>query len=196
MNYFRLGCFLTVLAASAGAASAQVHQFQVDAQYRGVVKKGFNSIGTTGIKVTKGPAGAFKVAGAGRVVHPKDKAKVYEFHLDMDFQLAGNEVKYLKSNNTCAAGSEGLRGRIEKLLPFLHLVAALPSTGTDRTITTPHGTYTMRQAETEKYTEVTVEEGREVTGKFFLTRESSGLTLDRFRIPTKDNVVLNFVTPN
>lgn len=196
MNFFRLGCLITLVAASAGAASAQVLQFQVDAQYRGAVKKSFNSIGTTGLKVSPGENGAFRIAGNGRVVHPKDKAKVFEFNVDMDFKLTGDKVEYLKSRNSCAAGSEGLRGRIEKLLPFLHLVAALPPSTAPRTISTPHGTYTLKEAVTAKHTEVTVEEGKNVTGKFFLSRDSGQVALERFRIPTKDNVVLNFVSAN
>lgn len=196
MNFLGLGCLITLVAASAGAASAQVLQFQVDAQYRGAVKKSFNSIGTTGIKVSPGENGAFRIAGNGRVVHPKDKAKTFEFNVDMDFRLKGDRVEYLKSNNSCPAGSEGLKGRIEKLLPFVHLVAALPSSAGPRTISTPHGTYTLRESVTPKYTEVTVEEGRNLTGKFFLTRDAGQVSLERFRIPTKDNVVLNFVSAN
>lgn len=193
MNFSSFGVFITLAAVTVSTSFAQVQRFQVDAQYRGAVKKSFNSIGTTGIKVTPGANGSFKIAGQGRVVHPKDKAKVFEFNVDMDFQLSGNKVSYLKTNNTCAAGSEGLRSKIERLLPFLHLVAALPITPEARTIQTPHGSYTVREAQTEKYTEVTVEEGENVTGKFFLTKENGQLNIERFRIPTKDNVVLNFV---
>lgn len=196
VNLFRLGCLITLVAASAGAASAQVLQFQVDAQYRGAVKKNFNSIGTTGLRVIPGEDGAFQIAGSGRVVHPKDKAKTFEFNVDMAFKLTGDKVEYVKSNNSCKAGSEGLRGRIEKLLPFLHLVAALPASAAPRTITTPHGIYTLREAQTAKHTEVTVEEGKTVTGKFFLSRDAGQVALERFRIPTKDNVVLNFVSAN
>ena len=193
MHFFRLGCLITLVAASAGAASAQVLQFNVDAQYRGVVKKSFNSIGSTSLRVTPGANGTFHVAGAGKVTHPQNKSKVYEFNLDMDFQLRGDRVAYVKSHNSCRTGSEDLEGEVAKLLPFVHLVTTLAS-GASRTITTPHGTYTLRQAETPKYTEVTIDEGGSLAGKFFLTRDTGQLTLEKFRIPTGDNVVLNFVS--
>ena len=197
MNFFRLGCLITLVAASAGAASAQVLNFQIDAQYRGIVKKGFNSIGSAGIHVTPGPDGNFRVAGSGRVTHPKDKAKIYEFKVDMAFQLKGDKVSYISANNSCPAGSEDLKGAIEKLLPFMHVVAALSGTPeANRTISTPHGTYTLHQAQTPKYTEVTVQEGSELAGKFFLSKDAGQLQIERFRIPSGDNVVLNFVSAN
>ena len=196
VNYFRLGCLITLVAASAGTSCAQVHRFQIDAQYRGVVKKGFNSIGTTGLKFIPGTNGEFRCVGNGRVVHPKDKAQVFEFNVDMDFKLTGNKVEYLSARNSCAKGSEGLRAKVERLIPFLHLVAALPSSVEPRTISTPHGTYTMRESQTEHYTEITVQEGHDITGKFFLTREAGQLNLEKFRIPTSDNIVLTFVSAN
>lgn len=196
MNLFRLGCLITLVAASAGAASAQVLQFHVDAQYRGIVKKAFNSIGTTKLKVTPSANGAFAVAGVGRVVHPKDKAKVYEFNVDMAFQMQGDRVQYVREKNTCNHGGEGLEAGVAKLMPFLHLVASLPPSATSRTVTTPHGTYTLHQAQTPKNTEVTVEEGGSLVGKFFLAKDGGALALERFRIPAGDNVVLNFVAMN
>ena len=196
MKFFRLGFIVALVAASAGAASAQTLLFNIDAQYRGIVKKSFNQIGSSQVSITPASNGMFKVAGKGRVVHPKDKAKVYEFALDMDFQVRGNQVAYLKSKNSCKTGSEDLESEVAKLLPFMYLVTSLPQGQPEKTVVTPHGTYTLRQAETQHGTEVTLHEGNALAGKFFLSRDSGQLALEKFRIPTGDNVVLNFVSAN
>src|SRR5262245_35261834 len=104
-------------------------RFQIDAQYRGAVKKNFNSIGQTGIRIVPGTDGAFKMVGGGKVTHPKERAQVYEFALDMEFKLAGDRIEYRANNNTCNELAKGLKGRIEKLLPFVYVVGTLPSQG-------------------------------------------------------------------
>lgn len=192
MNFRSIACF-AMLASLTVAAHAQVIQFQIGAQYRGVVKKSFDSIGQANIQIVPDSGGAFRVCGKGRVAHPKEKSKIYEFAIEMAFKLNGDVVQHLSTKSTCNAGSEGLKTRIERLLPFLYLVSALPPGKAPRTVKTPHGSYSLRYADVGPRLEVTVEEGRALVGKFFLGRDGSNLSLEKFRIPTKDdNVTLNF----
>lgn len=194
MNYRNIACVAVLASLSFVASQAQVIQFQISAQYRGVVKKAFDSIGSAGIQIAQNTDGSFNVKGAGKVNHPKEKAKVYQFALDMKFRMNGDRVEYMASKNTCNAGSEGLRDRVARLLPFLYLVSALPANMGPRSVRTPHGSYQLTYAEAAGKVEVTVEEGTDMLGKFFLNRAGNALTIDKFRIPTKDNVVLNFTT--
>lgn len=192
MNFRSIACF-AMLASLTAAAQAQVIQFQVGAQYRGVVKKSFDSIGQAGIQIAPDRSGGFRVSGKGRVTHPKEKSKIYEFAIEMAFKLEGDVVRQVSAKSTCNAGSEGLKTRIERLLPFLYLVSALPPGKAPRTVKTPQGSFSLKYAEVGPRLEVTVEEGRALVGKFFLGREGTSLSLEKFRIPTKDdNVTLNF----
>jgi len=183
------------MALTVGTSTAQVSRFQIDAQYRGAVKKSFSSIGQAGLKWVPGADGTVRVNGEGRVNHPKERSKVYEFGLDMQFRVTGDSIQYLASRNTCNAGSEGLKSRIERILPFVYLVASVPVNGSraPRLFRTPHGEYRMRYGETSNHVEVTVEERNSQIGKFFLAKDAGTLYLERFRIPAKDNVVISFV---
>jgi hypothetical protein len=174
---------------------AQGIRFQIDAQYRGTVKKSFNSIGDAALNVRAGTGGDFKVGGTARVTHPKDHQKVYQVSLDMNFRLRGDTVEYKSAHNSCNAGSEGLMSGIQKLLPFVYLVTSLPANAHGpRDIKTPHGTYTMNCYSVGPRIEVTIEKEQNLAGKFFLNRSTDGWAIERFRIPAKDHVVLNFVT--
>ena len=193
MTFRSIASFAVLASLSVAASQAQVVQFHVGAQYRGVVKKSFDSIGTAGIQIARRDDGGFRVQGSGKVTHPKEKSKVYEFAIDMQFRLNGEVVEYVSSKSSCNAGSEGLKTRIERLMPFLYLVRALPPGTAPRTVRTPHGSYALKYADLGQRLEVTVEEGRALVGKFFLAKDASGLSLEKFRIPTKDdNVTLNF----
>jgi hypothetical protein len=193
VNFRSIARFAVLASLCAATTEAQVIQFQVGAQYRGVVKKSFDSIGSAGIQIAKRPDGGFRVQGSGRVTHPKEKAKVYEFSVDMQFRLNGEVVEYVSSTSSCNAGSEGLKTRIERLMPFLYLVSAMPAGKGPKSVRTPHGSYSLKYADVGPKMEVTVEEGKALVGKFFLAKDGANLSLEKFRIPTKDNnVTLNF----
>jgi hypothetical protein len=192
-----LACTVLSLVLATGAARAEMDRFSINAQYRGAVKKGFADIGSAGLQYRATPGGEFGVRGTGKVTHPKDSAKTYQFNVDMKFRVDGETVQYVGSNNSCNPGSEGIQAKMEKILPFVYLAKTLPArAAAERSFRTPHGAYQMKWVTTASRIEVTLLSGRDMVSKFFLAREAGDgpHTIEKFRVPTKDNVVLSFVT--
>jgi YD repeat-containing protein len=192
-----LALTFTLAAAAAVEASPRSTRFVIGAQYRGFVKKTFPDIGNAGLTFAPEPAGGFRITGAGRVVHPQDKNRVYRLDFDMQFRVKGDHIDYLAVKNRFNDGCADLASTIERVLPFVYLVQLLPRlrVGGSRALTTPHGIYTMVYGGAGERVEVTLNQGRAQVGKFFLKSAMTGTSrLERFRIPGKDSVALNFIS--
>jgi hypothetical protein len=185
---------MMILMTLLGVTGAQADRYTIEAQYRGIVRKSFPGVGTAGLEFVKGTDGAFHARGQGRVVHPQDKSKVFQLGLDMRFRVKGDAIEYVATKNSCAKGSEELQSTMERVLPFVHLVRELPRpAGNRRSVTTPHGNFTLVYGGAGPKLEITVQQGATQVGKFFLTDGAPGaVRLERFRIPGKDSVALQF----
>ena len=185
---------ICALMALLSVAAAHADRFVIEAQYRGIVKKSFPDVGVAGLECVKEANGGFRIHGEGKVTHPQDKSKVFQLGLDMKFRVNGDTVEYVKTQNSCNKGSEDLRECMERVLPFVHLVRDLPRpTGNRRSLSTPHGVFTLVYGARGAKTEVTVQQGSAHIGKFFLGTGAPGTArLERFRIPGKDSVSLQF----
>jgi hypothetical protein len=185
---FLMAC--VALTAAVTACVANTESYTIDAQYRGGISIEFPRIGDTTLSFFERTDGAVHSTGRALARHPRDKNKVYEITLDLLFRLDGNRVTILRSGSTSNATGDSLRERIEKILPFLHLARKLPPGEKmgPRWYFTKHGAYEVSAEQIGGTREVLLQQGPREVGKFFL----DGARLARFRIPTKDNIVLDF----
>jgi hypothetical protein len=175
----------------AGAVRAQTDTFSVNAQYRGVVKKGFQSIGSGQLNYSGTPAN-FRITGSAEVNHPKQKGRVYQLTIDMSFQMGGGQIRYSSNRNRCNRGSEEALRKVEQVLPFVYLVKnGQIDEGTGASYVTPRGSFNLRSTNTQRNLEVTLDQGDAMVGKFFMA--PGGRQLEKFRIPAGEDVVLSFV---
>ncbi len=191
-------CAGVALALAAGAALADTQSFQVNAQYRGMVKKAFTDIGTGELN-DSGSNQSFRLSGRADVDHPRQEGKTYRLALDMAFRMHAGTIEEVANRSHCNPGSEEALNYTEKLVPFVHLVKNLPLEELNgATFTTPRGTFQVGIGHTERNTEATIYENGRMAGKFFLSNaETTPRQLEKFRITTKGGTVLSFVaTPN
>lgn len=192
-----------VVARSAGAvaivapAGSLVEHYKLNAQYRGTVKKGFSDIGRGYAVFTPQSGGSFQVKLEGSVVDPERK-DLYQFFLHMEFNAAGAQIRELANRCRYSANAADYRDRVEKVIPFIHLVkyTAPPRSGEEpaRNYRFRGSDYTVRYMNAERNIEATLYEGDLLVGKFFLTHGATlPLAIEKFRVPTEGNVVMSFV---
>ena len=183
-----------VLAATAQLASADVDQFTVNAQYRGVVKKAFTSIGSGQLSDSGQAGGTFRIQGQAEVDHPKEDRE-YRMKIDMTFRQDGNSIREVANRSTANPGSEEALRTTMKILPFVHIAKwADPEQG-EGTYVTPRGRFSMRFARAERNLEASLYEGDRMVGKFFMSPDGGvPRKMEKFRIATRTGTMLSFVS--
>ena len=141
----------------AGAVQADTQNFNVNAQYRGMVKKAFTDIGTGWLSDNGGPTGNVRITGHARVDHPKEEGRVYDMKLDMTFNVKNGTIQEIANASRANPGSEEALKTTQKLLPFVHIAKWIkPDQSTGETYVTPRGTFKMRLSSTERNLEATL----------------------------------------
>lgn len=178
-------------------AGAIVEQYRLNAQYRGTVKKGFNDIGRGYGSYLPGASGQFSVKLDGSVEDPESK-DIYKFYLEMTFQAQNGQIRDLGNKNKYSSNAQDYHDRVEKVVPFIHLVKFTPPPRPGEEPTRIYRyrgkEYHLRYMTAERNIEATLNEGDTMIGKFFLSRDpATPLGIEKFRVPTEGNVVLSFV---
>ena len=181
----------------AAPPGSTVEQYRLNAQYRGTVKKGFSDIGKGYAVFSPGTAGQFAVKLEGSVEDPENH-DVYNFFLDMSFQTSNGQIRDGRNKNHYSSNAQDYHDRVEKVVPFIHLVKFTPPPRPDQEPTRVYryrgSEYRLRYMTAEHNIEATLYEGDTLVGKFFLSREpTTPLAIEKFRVPTEGNVVLSFV---
>lgn len=177
-------------------AHAASERFVIDAQYRGIVSRSFPAIGTATVQGLETTPGVMQLSASGRATHPQDAGKQYLTAVGMKVVASGDRVAVLSATSKSATGSELFAGQIQQVLPILAAVRAHPgvATGALRSLATPAGQVQLACRQAGSNVEITAQNGSQLVGKFFLSRQGSGLRLDRFRVPSsEEGVMLNFV---
>lgn len=202
MGWVKLGLWLGMVGAAwAVAGSAVVEQYDVNAQYRGGVKKGFPELGQCkGSYLEVGP-GAFQVKIKGQVRHPEEN-KMYEFDVRQTFSLEGDQIRMTSQEklelNEHAKPNED---RITEVVPFAYMVRHLPlpkqgAGAPERAFHYGGQLYTLRYAQVEGRSEVSLFRGEDLRGKFFLVpgRDAQFSDLVKFRVLLPgEQLVVSFV---
>lgn len=186
---------LLVLGLVAPAARADVMEFTVNAQYRGLIKKSFPDIGGGRLTDTGKAAGEFRISGRADVTHPTEKGREYHMELDMSFSLEGGRLREMKNGSSCNKGAEQALRTTEKILPFVHVAKwASADKGEQLSYHTSGGSFTLKFGRTKRNLEATLLEDGQMVGKFFMF-PGNGLprAMEKFRITTKQGTVLSFV---
>lgn len=169
-------------------AEAAPTRFQIEASYRGGISLDFGKIGDTTLDFRAQPDGSTLVTGTGRVKHPRERDKILEFALDMAFRVDGNRVRIAHNRNTSNEHGKKLLEKIERILPFLH-VAANARDG-QRHYYSRQGVFGVTTSPEDGGVQTVVEDGPRTLVTFY-SKQTGGL--ERFRVPTKDGALLNFV---
>lgn len=196
---------LTALAAASGAparADGFIENYNVNAQYRGAVKKGFQDVGAGKVSYESLGGSSFRVRAMGRVTHPREP-KEYSFNIHQRFDINRNAVRVTaterKELNRNAAPHER---RICEIFPFAYLVRYLspPLSGGDPALHFTLGglDYALRYRRTERHIEAELYRGDVFIGKFFLLPDAGWrpARLEKFRValPEEEMVVSFIVT--
>lgn len=178
--------------AMAGASFAAPARFVIDAQYRGIVSKGFPGIGSAIVDAVPAGNGTLKITGSGDVTHPQTSA-LYQAQVELTVRIAGGRIETLAASQRCKPGSERFLAQMRAVMPLIALLQGADA-GRDRRVATAGGAVDLRYREAGGTVEVTANQGGAQIGKFFLSRAADGYRLERFRVPApEDRVSLNFV---
>lgn len=169
-------------------AEAAPTRFQIEASYRGGISLDFGKIGDTTLDFRAQPDGSTRVTGSGRVKHPRERDKILEFALDMAFRVEGNWVRIAHNRNTSNEHGKKLLEKIERILPFVHVAANAPAG--QRHYYTRQGVLGVTTSREDGNVRTVIEDGPRTLVTFH-AKQAGGL--ERFRVPTKDGALLNFV---
>lgn len=178
------------------APRPQTERFLVNAAVSGVVRSNLKDLGRASVQCLELPNHKFRVRAGGSVSNP-EKKKAYKFAVDMTFSLAGRRFSIVSSGNRYNADAQEFRDRVERVVPFLHLVKSLPVPSTadepSRSFLAPHGYFVLRYRRTERQVEVSLHQDDSLVARFFL---SDGFgrpnILEKFLIPANPEVTINF----
>ena len=176
--------------------SARTVTFAISAQYHGGISLNLGHVGDTTLTFEPIRDGAVHVSGTGLVKHPRDAGKVYTFGLDETFRVEGNWVRVVESRNTSNELGRELLGRIEQLMPFLHVCTRMRAgpVPLQRWFYTRKGLLGVTAEQTKSGLEVRVENGPHPFVTFTVRTGPDGLAaLERFRVFTDGGVTLEFV---
>lgn len=191
-----LALALLIALVAASLVQARTVRFAIDAQYHGGISLDFGQIGDTTLSFMPTPDGGVHVTGSGLVHHPRDKKKVYSYGIDMAFRVEGNWIRILSTRNTSNELGRELMGKVEHILPLLHVAANFPSgeIPIERHIYSKYGVLEVKSSQKRGGVEVTVDDGPKPLAVFELHKGVNGIaSLDRFRVITGDGVTLGFV---
>jgi hypothetical protein len=183
--------------AAAGSGTV-VEQYQVNAQYRGGIKKGFRDIGRGRATYLALGGSRFSIRLEASVENP-DNHEVFTMVVDMDFQASGPSIRATRNDSRYSANAVEYRDRVERVVPFVYLVkfTSMPVAGEEpsRLFRFKGVEYVMRYVPTEKHVEASLFEGDSLVGKFFLLKDGGRqpVLFEKFRVPTEGNVVLSFI---
>jgi hypothetical protein len=190
-----LALALLIALIAASLVQARTVRFTIDAQYRGGVSLDFGTIGDTTLSFMPSPDGGVHVTGSGLVHHPREKEKIYSFGIDMAFRVEGNWIRVTSTKSTSNEMGKELMGKIEHILPLLHVAANFPSgeVPIERHFYSKRGVLGVTSSRKGGAVEVAVMDGPKPVATFWLHRGADGITaLDRFRVNTSDGVMLGF----
>lgn len=198
MQFVRSCATVLVLVLTCGVAGAAVPQlvdrFSIDATFHFLGRQEYPGIGQCKLVYTKEPDAGFRVQIDGNVGHPQDAAAGWDIKLVGRYKMKGNSVQRVSLSNTTSMGGADLLSGIERVAPFMYLVQALP-TPPDRkyTLTTPHGTFALSYAGSDRAPEVIIRHGTQEIARFYVERSAGQVRITSFRI-IRPRVSLNFHT--
>ncbi len=172
--------------------------YEVNAQYRGVIKKGFDRLGKLVVSHRPGEDGVFGIDLAAELKMPK-KGKAARFEAAIQYRLEGQNIVPLTDESQFSEKAKKHREKILANSPFIYLLrhasfpAAVPATVS---YVVEGKTLSVRYARSERHMEATVFDGERWIGKFFIEPGDSRQgphDYDKFRISTKKGVVISFV---
>lgn len=175
-----------------------VERYQLNAQYRGGIKKGFPEIGSGNVSFHRLGEREFRVRLKGSVEHP-DNHQIYSLELSMWFRLEGATVVDVRDDNRYNERAEEYRERVERMIPFIYLVKFLPvpvaGDEPSRRYRYRGKEYSIRYVRTRNRIEATVYERDDVVAKFFILPSPRDVPLlfEKFRVPAEQDLMLSFV---
>lgn len=181
-------------------------EYTVGAQYRGAVKQSFNNLGTGSVECDRLADNHFRVRFTADVRNPQKENKQLKFDVTREFRLQGNRIEMISEKNEFSAEAEKYQKKILNTLTILYLIkwnSAQDDAGpfTDQVYKVDDGTYNLTfnvekskdYAETGRWlvSNLTDDEGNKAS--FFMGKTYRGVRpLDKFRVHTKNNVVISF----
>ena len=180
--------------------------FTVGAQYRGAIQKSFPNLGMAGLECKKLGDHDFQVRLHAKVRHPEDENENIEFDVTRVFRLEGNRITLIREENQFNEVAAKHKKKILNTVSLAYLIKwrspgsdSPPFPGQvyridDKTFSL---TYDVEQAQdywdTGRWMTARLTDGEGNNARFYLRRGYRGVRpLDKFRIYTKDKVVISF----
>lgn len=194
---FVLFTLLSVEAVWAQAPEGTWSFFEINAQYRGGVKKGFDSLGCAIAFFPKGGANRQVIMHA-CVKHPDKKNSYIAFRVNVEYSVQGNQVKTLKTQYSDFEGLDGNHTeQVKDMIIFLGLTRDGSLVDMEKGELNVNGTNLAIQSKfLGKRHEFWVERPGKppLDGKFFSKVDGEkSLTLDKFHL-RRDKISVSFVT--
>ncbi|MBI4865460.1 MAG: hypothetical protein HY816_00770 [Candidatus Wallbacteria bacterium] len=188
--------------AAAQTPAGEIHEtYNINAQYRGTVKKAFMDIGHCDVVFATKPSGEFTVKVSGSVTDPENESRRYELQIDADYRAQGNRIDLLTDRSKFNQEAERHRERVLKDIPFIYIAkfTPYPAVAKDNAWLLNSQEFNIRHARTDEgggEMQVTITERGGMIGKIFLeTGEAVPHTIKKFRVVGTNDVVLSFVSP-
>lgn len=183
---------------SVARAGASAETFVIGAQYRGVVKKSFPDLGRGTIRCRALEANRYEVGLEAKARHPRKKETI-EFSVLREFALEGHHVKILSEKNWFNEGAARHQKKLQNAVCLAYLVKwRSPQAEGERapaqTYVIDDVAYTFSYRSAAGRLEVSLADPDGKVAKFFLGPSVRAVRpIDRFRVFTRDDVVISFV---
>ncbi|MBI3893735.1 MAG: hypothetical protein HY303_19625 [Candidatus Wallbacteria bacterium] len=188
--------------AASEVVAGEIHEdYNINAQYRGTVKKAFMDIGHCAVTFTTKPSGEFNVKVSGSVTDPENESHKYELQIDADYRQQGNRIDLLADRSKFNQEAERHRARVLKDIPFIYIAkfTPYPAVNKDTVWVLDSNEFNIKHTRTDEgggELQVTITEHGGMIGKIFLeTGEAVPHNIKKFRVVGTNDVVLSFVAP-